>query len=116
MNYPLFIARRLSLSGSGKRKAPAVSVAITAIALSIAVMLASIAIVFGFKKEIRDKVVGFNGHITLYTTPTEMEDDNILTLTPSLKKLLNETPFVSDYSLQAAIPAILKTNSEFKGV
>lgn len=116
MNYPLFIARRLSLSGSDKRKAPAVSVAITAIALSIGVMLASIAIVFGFKKEIRDKVVGFNGHITLYTTPTEMEDDNILTLTPSLKKLLNETPFVSDYSLQAAIPAILKTNSEFKGV
>lgn len=116
MNYPLFIARRLSLSGSGRRKAPAVSVAITAIALSVAVMLASIAIVFGFKKEIRDKVVGFNGHITLYSTPTEMDDDNILTLTPSLKSLLNETNFITDYSLQAAIPAILKTHNEFKGV
>lgn len=116
MNYSLYISRRLSLSSGGKKKAPAVAVAITAVALSVSIMLASIAIVLGFKKEIRDKVIGFNGHITLFATPTEMDDDNIMTLTPTLKSILNESSFITDYSLQAAIPAILKTRNDFKGV
>lgn len=116
MNYPLFIARRLSLSAGGRKKAPAVAVAVAAVALSIAVMMASVAIVLGFKKEIRDKVVGFNGHITLYASPSTPDEENIVTMTPSLKKELESLPFVTDFSLQAAIPAILKTSSNFKGV
>ena len=116
MNYPLFIARRLSLSAGGKKKAPAVTVAVTAVALSVTVMLASVAIVLGFKQEIRDKVVGFNGHITLYVAPADQDDDNVISITPSLKKELSALTFVTDYSLQAAIPAILKTQSDFKGV
>lgn len=116
MNYPLYIANRLSLSAGGKRKAPAVTVAIAAVALSVAVMLASVAIVMGFKQEIRNKVVGFNGHITLYVSPTSPDDDNLVSVIPSLKKVLAETPFITEYSIQAAIPAIMKTNSDFKGV
>lgn len=116
MNYPLYIAKRLSLSAGGKRKAPAVTVAIVAVALSIAVMLASVAIVLGFKQEIRNKVVGFNGHITLYVAPTTPDDDNLVTMIPTLKEVLDNVPFITDYSIQAAIPAILKTNSDFKGV
>lgn len=116
MNYPLYIARRLSLSSGGKRQAPAVTVAIIAVSLSIAVMIASISIVLGFKQEIRDKVVGFNSHISVYPSLTEMDQDNLITLTPSLKKELNSVPFIVDYTLQAAVPAILKTSSDFKGV
>ena len=116
MNYPLYIAKRLSLSAGGKRKAPAVTVAIVAVALSVAVMLASVAIVLGFKQEIRNKVVGFNGHITLYVAPTTPDDDNLVTMIPTLKKTLDEVPFITDYTIQAAIPAILKTNTDFKGV
>lgn len=115
-NYPLYIARRLSLSAGGKKKAPAVSVAVAAVALSVAVMLASISIVLGFKQEIRDKVIGFNSHISIYVVPTTPDEDNIVTLTPSLKQELLSLPFITDYSLQAAIPAILKTSSDFKGV
>ncbi|MDE6795433.1 MAG: ABC transporter permease, partial [Muribaculaceae bacterium] len=116
MNYPLYIARRLSLSSGGKRQAPAVTVAIIAVALSIAVMIASISIVLGFKQEIRDKVVGFNSHISIFPSLTEMDQDNLITLTPSLKEELNSLPFIVDYNLQAAVPAILKTSSDFKGV
>ncbi len=116
MDYSFYIAKRLTLSSGGKKKAPGVAVSVIAVALSVAVMIASIAIVLGFKKEIRDKVVGFNGHITLFSVPTSSDDDNILTLTPTLKNILDDTPFVCDYSLQAAIPAILKTKDDFKGV
>lgn len=116
MNYPLFIARRLSLSAGGKRKAPAVTVAVAAVALSVAVMIASVSIVLGFKQEIRNKVVGFNGHISLYASPVSQDEDNIVTLTPSLEKELSGLGFVKDYTIQAAVPAILKTSSDFKGV
>lgn len=116
MNYPFFLARRLSLSDSGKKSSPAVVVAISAVAIALIVMMASVAIVLGFKKEIREKVIGFNGHITLFTVPTNTDDDNILTLTPSLKEELNSLPFIKDYSVQVALPAVLKTTSDFKGV
>ena len=116
MNYPLFIARRLSLGYGSRRMSPAVAVAVIAIAISVAVMIASIAIVLGFKREIRDKVVGFNGHISLYRMPMSEDDDNLITITPYLENLLDSLPFITDYYEQAAIPAILKTSDDFKGV
>ena len=58
MIFSLFIARRLSLSTDGRKSSPAIKVSVTAVALSIAVMLASVAVVTGFKREIRDKVIG----------------------------------------------------------
>lgn len=116
MNYPLYIAKRLSLGLDGRHMSPAVTVAIIAIALSITVMTASIAIVLGFKKEIREKVVGFNGHISLYRMPSSEEDNNLITITPYLDELLAEFPFITEYNVQASIPAILKTDDDFKGV
>lgn len=116
MNYPLYLARKLSLGNDGARMSPAVIVAIIAVAISVAVMIASVAIVLGFKKEIRDKVVGFNGHISLYKLPSSPDDDNLITITPFLSELLGSLPFVEDYNVTASIPAILKTPDDFKGV
>jgi len=79
-------------------------------------MLASVAIVIGFKREIRDKVIGFNSHITLYGVTSDSDGGNLVTLTPSLKSILDDQPYVRDYSLEASIPAILKTPTDFKGV
>ena len=115
MNYPLFLARRLSL-GEGRRVSPAVTVAIIAVAISVAVMIASIAIVLGFKKEITEKVVGFNGHISLFRVPNSEEDDNLISINPFLQSILEEMPFITEYTPQASIPAILKTEDDFKGV
>lgn len=116
MNYPLYLARRLSLGNGGKRMSPAVTVAIIAIAISVAVMIASIAIVLGFKKEIREKVVGFNGHISISRLPNSETDNNLITINPILEGILGVYPFVTEYTVQASIPAILKTPEDFKGV
>lgn len=116
MNYPLYLARRLSLSSGGRKSSPAVRVAVAAVALSVAVMIASIAIVLGFKREIRDKVIGFNSHITLFSVPQDPEENNIVNLTPSLSGLLEEIPYITDFSLDVSMPAILKTSDNFKGV
>lgn len=116
MSYPLYLAKRLSLSSGGRRSSPAIRVAVAAVALSVAVMLAAIAIVLGFKREIRDKVVGFNSHITLYAIPSDPEDTNLITLTPTLRSILDSKEYITGYSLEASIPAILKTPDNFKGV
>lgn len=116
MNYPLLLANRLSLAPAGKGNSPAIRVAVTAVALSVAVMLAAIAIVLGFKREIRDKIIGFNSHITLYAIPAGPEDSNLITLTPTLRTILDSQDYITGYSLEASIPAILKTQDNFKGV
>ncbi len=54
MSYPLYLAKRLSLASGGRHSSHAIRVAVAAVALSVAVMLAAIAIVLGFKREIRD--------------------------------------------------------------
>lgn len=116
MSYSFFLARKLSLASEGRKSSPAIRVAVTAVALSVAVMLTAIAIILGFKREIRDKVVGFNSHISLYSIPVNAEDDNLVTLTPTLKSILDSKDYITDYSLEASMPAILKTSDNFKGV
>lgn len=115
MNYPLYLGRRLALGGNGRKSSPGVRVATAAIALSVAVMTASIAIVLGFKREITDKVVGFTSHMVMTANPAA-EEDNIVTLTPTLIKILDSQPYIKDYSTQVSIPTILKTPTDFKGI
>ena len=79
-------------------------------------MIAAIAIVSGFRREITAKVTGFNAHISMYTLKTSTDQDNLFALTPSMKKILDETPYVTDYSLQASVPGIFKTVSDFQGI
>ncbi len=59
-----FISNRLSLrSGERKHFSPAIVVAIGGIALAFVVMLISIAVVTGFKNEIRRKIMGFDAQV-----------------------------------------------------
>lgn len=115
MKTAFFLSRKLSLSSQGRKSTPAVKVATAAVALSVAVMLAAIAVVGGFKREIRGKVVGFNSHLTLYTVPMQGED-NVLTLSPTLENILDGEEYISAYDIEATVPGILKTDSDFKGI
>ena len=67
MNFELFIARRIHFSkerGDSRRVTPpAVRIAVAGIALGVAMMILSVAIVVGFKQEVRNKMVGFGSHI-----------------------------------------------------
>lgn len=114
MNFPLYAARHISVTGSEHRKTPAMKVAITAVALCVIVMLATIGIVSGFKKEVRAKVLGFNPHFTI-TQPSSEQTSNIIDFTPALREVLDSIPYVTNYHPMIAMPAILKTDSDFKG-
>ena len=65
MNLPLYIARRLYRQNDLQQKVsrPAIRIAMAGVAIGLSVMIVSVCIVFGFKHTIRDKVIGFGGHL-----------------------------------------------------
>ncbi|MCM0715187.1 ABC transporter permease [Parabacteroides segnis] len=119
MNLELFIARRIHFSKEGNRQVtpPAVRIAIVGVALGLAVMILSVAIVIGFKKEVRNKVIGFGSHIQI----TNFDNNSSYETTPiavsdSLLQALQEFPGIKHIEGYATKMGILKTDSDFQGV
>ena len=67
MNYEFFIAKRIIGSKAYKSSisAPIIKIGIAAIAIGMIVMMVTVAISLGLQQKIRDKVVAFNGHVTI---------------------------------------------------
>ena len=67
MNWKFFIARRIYRSKEGKEEVskPAVRIAMAGIAIGLAVMIVSVAVVIGFKHQVRDKVIGMGADIVV---------------------------------------------------
>lgn len=119
MNLELFIARKIHFSKEGNRQVtpPAVRIAIVGVALGLAVMILSVAIVIGFKKEVRNKVIGFGSHIQI----TNFDNNSSYETTPiavsdSLLQALQEFPDIKHIEGYATKMGILKTDSDFQGV
>lgn len=119
MNLEFFIARRLQRWRSGEQalSRPAVRIATAGIAIGVAVMLSSVAIVFGFKNEIRNKVVGFGSHIQI----ANYDDNRSFETRPiqasdSLLSELRSVPNVRHAQRFATKPGIIKTGTEVQGV
>ena len=68
----------------------------------------------GFKGKSAIRLSASTPHISIYAVPAGETDTNLLTLTPTLSGILDDMEFVTDYSLEASIPAILKTKTDFK--
>lgn len=94
-----------------------VSVAVFGIALCIAVMIVSVAILYGFKKEIRDKIVGFGSHIQIvnYDANNSFETKPISDNQEFLPEL-KSTPGVVHVEEFATKLGIIKTQTDNQGV
>ena len=120
MNTELFIAKRLYKGNQKKKKrvsTPAVSIAIAGIALGLVVMILSVSIVIGFKKEIRGKVIGFGSHIQI----TSFGDNNSYELNPiavsdSLLSLITANSEIRHVQPYIIKPGIIKTDENFQGI
>lgn len=118
MNFELFIARRL-LKGDGTRavSVPIVRIALVGIALGVCVMLLSIFIITGFKKEITDKLSGFDAHLNVvaYDNNSSFTGNEILA-NDSLLNGIRNLPEVKETYVYITRPAILKSKDEIHGV
>ena len=113
-----FIAKRIHFQqGSQHVSRPAVRIATIGIALGLAVMLISVAVVIGFKQEIRNKTIGFGGHIQI----TNFDNNNTYEMNPIkadnfLIKKISSIDGVKHVQRFATKPGIIKTDTEFQGI
>lgn len=118
MNVEYFIARRIHFRHDKKNVSrPAVRIAIIGIAIGLAVMLLTVSIVLGFKQEIRNKTIGFGGHIQISNFDTNNSYEMLpVTLRQGLKDSLAAIPGVKNLSGFATKPGIIKTDESFQGI
>lgn len=119
MNLELFIARKVYFGESTKQKvsSPAIKIAVAGIAIGLAAMVLSVCIVVGFKKEIRDKVIGFGSHIQITSfANTASYDTKPVRLSDSLLSVLQSNPNIEHIESYATKPGIIKTDTDFQGV
>lgn len=110
MRLELSMARRLSL------RAPGIPVAVAGISLSVAVMLMSIAIVGGFKQQIREKVTGFEHQLTIYPTAAYPGSPSGIVLDARLRGVIDSLAPGSSVTLGLRQPGLLKTDDDFEGM
>ena len=119
MNLELFIARKIHFTKKDGKKAtpPAVRIAMIGIALGLAVMMLSIAIIVGFKKEVRNKVVGFGSHIQVTSFDRNASyETSPVAINDSLLFSLKSYPGIKHAEVFATKPGILKTENNFQGI
>lgn len=118
MNLEFFIARRLLKGGEAKAvSVPIVRIALVGIALGVCVMLLSIFIITGFKKEITGKLSGFDAHLNVvpYDNNNSFAGNDIRvgdTLLEGIRRLEE----VKEAYVYITRPAILKSKDEIHGV
>ncbi|MDR0393645.1 MAG: FtsX-like permease family protein [Tannerella sp.] len=121
MNFELFLAKKIHFSkdkGDNRRVTPPViRIAMAGIAIGLAVMIVSVAVVVGFKKEVRNKVIGFGSHIQLTNFDNNTSYETIpIAVNDSLREALTSTEGVRHIEVFATKPGIIKTNNDFQGI
>lgn len=120
MNLELFIAKRIYFNrekGEKRVSSPAIKIAIAGVAIGLAAMILSVSIVIGFKKEVRNKVIGFGSHLQI----TSLQDNGsydygYIHVNSSFIDSLKHLNGIKHVERYANIPGIIKTNTDFQGI
>lgn len=119
MNYEFFLAKRIIGSKAYKSSisAPIIKIGIAAIAIGIVVMMVAIATGIGLQQKIRDKVVAFNGHVTISNFDTNTSQESVVpisknqTFYPTFKSVEG----IKHVQAVAAKFGIIRTETDFEG-
>ena len=118
MNTPLYIAKKMGEEHKkGSRVVRTTSVIVTgSVALSITVILIALAIVSGFRSEIRERAVGFTGQVVVSQFGTDyMNDAYPLSLELSYLQKIYDIKNVSHAQVFAFKRGIIKTHEAMYG-
>lgn len=119
MNWKLFIARRIYKNDDGNKEVskPAVRIAMAGIAIGLAVMIVSVAVVVGFKNQVRDKVVGLASEVIV----TSLDDAQMYMSAPiaagdSLMSEIRKIEGVDNLQRYSTKPGMIMTDDNFQGM
>ena len=120
MSVSFYIAQRIHFSkgdNSQRVSPPAIRIAIAGIAIGLVVMILSVAIVVGFKKEIREKVIGFGGHLQVHAMTNNKTYETVpICINDTLLDAVHGVEGVSEVKQYITKPAVLKTEDDFLAV
>ena len=105
---------------SAKSSSQSLNVALVGIILAIVIMILSVVIVMGFKKEITTKVNSLDAHLKVANSAIGLDNNFSLVDFREVLNGINSNPSLKSHftnvSLIAEKPAILKTDDNFKGL
>ena len=119
MNWKLFVARRIYRSKEGEKEVsrPAVLIATWGIAVGLAVMIVAVAVVVGFKHEVRDKVVGLGSDIVITNFDAQKSYETVpIVAGDSLLLQLRQTEGVKHVQRYSTKPGMIMTEDNFLGM
>ena len=119
MNAELFIARRLFFDKTNRKylSQRIIRIAVFSIALGVAVMLVSVAVVTGFKKEIRNKVIGFGSHIQIINFDSNNSyETQPISKNQAFLQRIEKIKEIKSVHVYATKPGMIKTDEYMQGV
>lgn len=119
MDWRLFIAKRIYRSNEGGKEVskPAVRIAMLGIAIGLAVMIVSVAVVIGFKHEVRDKVAGLGSDIMITNFDSQQSYQTVpIVAGDSLMRLLETLDGVRHVQRYSTKPGMIMTDDSFQGM
>jgi len=120
LNYEFFIAKRIIGSKAYKSSisAPIIKIGIAAIAIGMVVMMVTVAISIGLQQKIRDKVVAFNGHVTItnYDSNNSQESVNPISINQDFYPKFKTVKGVKYIQGVASKFGVIRTETDFEGI
>ncbi len=118
MSIELFLARRLYGTRKGGRRIsrPAVAIAQWGVAVGTLVMFVSISIIVGFKQQIRDKIIGFGGHVQVMNYEVSYDGDAPVNADSSMLAAFSSVKGVEYVQPFAVKPGMVVANNEYEGI
>ncbi|WP_184546324.1 ABC transporter permease [Mucilaginibacter sp. FT3.2] len=117
MSFASFISARITFKSKRTFSKLIVRIAIIGIMLGLGVMILSVAIVKGFKHEIREKVRGFAGDIRIIKSDLNSSyESSPITYDANFVKRALKNPLITHVMPSATKPGIIKANNEIEGV
>ena len=117
MSGSKFISGRLFSLSKGSLSSTVMRLSVTSVALAVTVMIISLAVVVGFKNQIRDKVVGFVAPIHIQALDrNESYEEMPFVMNGRLQHALEGTEGIRHYQGVANKAGMIKTDEEIQGV
>lgn len=119
MSLAWYMARRLySHGGDVKRVSrPAIRIATMGVTLGVAIMIISVCVVLGFKREVENKVMGMAGQIQVVSYEYQIDlQQHPVVVGDSLMNAIRHIPGVKHVQRVLNQPGMLKTDNSFQGI
>lgn len=118
MRLPLFISRRLFKGADADKQVTrqTVVISVAAIALGLAVMIITLSVALGFKREVRNRIISLGGHVQVQAFESFYGKSLPIQVDERLKHWAMDVPGVERVSAFCLTTGVLKTDDAFLGI